>query len=73
MIGIENAISRDDHIITAYRDHVHFMGRGGTAHEVFAELLGKKTGNKLRLYLVTKCAEKSFRMFFRKRGLHAFL
>lgn len=42
--GYESVITKDDHVITAYRDHGHFMGRGGTPFEVFAELMGKVDG-----------------------------
>jgi pyruvate dehydrogenase E1 component alpha subunit len=43
--GCEAAITKDDHIITAYREHGQFLGRGGTPRELFAELLGKATGD----------------------------
>jgi pyruvate dehydrogenase E1 component alpha subunit len=42
--GYESVITWEDHIITAYRDHAHFLGRGGTPFQVFAELLGKQAG-----------------------------
>jgi len=42
--GTEAAITKDDHVITAYRDHAHHIGRGGTVKEVMSELMGKKTG-----------------------------
>lgn len=41
---MESVIDHTDHVITAYRDHAHYLGRGGTAKEIFAELLGKKGG-----------------------------
>lgn len=44
VVGSEAAITKEDHVITAYRDHAHFLGRGGTPRELFAELLGKVTG-----------------------------
>jgi len=43
-IGSEAAITKKDHIITAYRDHGQFLSRGGTAKEIFCELLGKRSG-----------------------------
>jgi pyruvate dehydrogenase E1 component alpha subunit len=44
VVGTEAAITREDHIITAYRDHGHYLGRGGTAKECLAELMMKVTG-----------------------------
>jgi len=44
-VGIEHAITRDDAIITAYRDHGFMYSRGGSAEGIIAELLGKKTGS----------------------------
>jgi len=42
--GYEAALNKDDHVITAYRCHANFMGRGGTPFETISELLGKATG-----------------------------
>jgi len=42
--GIESAIRRDDHIITAYRDHGFALTRGAKPEQIFAELQGKATG-----------------------------
>ena len=42
--GTMSAITKDDNIITAYRDHAHALACGITANEVMAELYGKVTG-----------------------------
>ncbi|KAD6118804.1 hypothetical protein E3N88_10075 [Mikania micrantha] len=43
-IGMEAAITKRDCIITAYRDHGIFLGRGGMLLESFAELMGRQAG-----------------------------
>jgi pyruvate dehydrogenase E1 component alpha subunit len=42
--GAESAITRDDRMITAYRDHAHPIGRGLHPKYILAELYGKITG-----------------------------
>jgi len=44
--GLESALTAEDHVITAYREHAFLVSRraGGTAKEVLAELTGRQTG-----------------------------
>jgi len=42
--GYESVLTKKDHVITAYRDHATFYGRGGSIFEIFSELMGKSTG-----------------------------
>lgn len=42
--GIVSAITPDDNLITAYRDHGLALAKGMTANECMAELFGKATG-----------------------------
>jgi pyruvate dehydrogenase E1 component alpha subunit len=44
--GLESALTKDDQVITAYRDHAHMITRrcGATVKEVLAELTGRVTG-----------------------------
>ena len=43
-MGMEAAITRKDAIITSYRDHCTFLGRGGELVDAFSELMGRKRG-----------------------------
>ncbi|KAH7110555.1 dehydrogenase E1 component-domain-containing protein [Dendryphion nanum] len=43
-VGIEHAIERADHVITAYRCHGFAMMRGGTVKSIIGELLGRREG-----------------------------
>jgi hypothetical protein len=44
LTGIEAALTKQDSIVTSYRDHCHHISRGGTIEEVMAELFGRSTG-----------------------------
>lgn len=44
-LGIEEAVTFEDCLITAYRDHCQAYARGDTVHQVIAELMGKRTGS----------------------------
>jgi pyruvate dehydrogenase E1 component alpha subunit len=44
LVGLEAALTLEDHIITAYRDHGHLLTRGGTPKQVLAELAGRAAG-----------------------------
>ncbi|WIA18263.1 hypothetical protein OEZ85_009731 [Tetradesmus obliquus] len=44
MTGIEAALTKEDAVITSYRDHCQHLSRGGTVKEVMAELMGKRDG-----------------------------
>jgi TPP-dependent pyruvate/acetoin dehydrogenase alpha subunit len=40
-VGLEAAITPDDHVITAYRCHGFALARGATVYQILAELMGK--------------------------------
>ena len=42
--GMESVLTKDDCIVTAYRQHGTALGRGVTPKEAMAELFGKETG-----------------------------
>ncbi|KAJ9126804.1 hypothetical protein QFC24_001837 [Naganishia onofrii] len=58
-VGMESAITHEDNVITAYRCHPFAVLRGGTIHNVLAELLGKETGIAKgkggSMHMFTKC------------------
>ena len=43
-VGIEHAIERSDHLITAYRCHGFALMRGATVKSIVGELLGRREG-----------------------------
>lgn len=43
--GMEAGLTRDDAIITAYRDHCQALARGDTPYRIIAEMVQKKTGS----------------------------
>ncbi|KAK5137935.1 alpha subunit of pyruvate dehydrogenase [Meristemomyces frigidus] len=43
-VGIEHAIEKTDHLITAYRCHGFALMRGGTVRSIIGELLGRREG-----------------------------
>ena len=43
-VGVESALKDNDLLVSSYRSHAWHVLRGGTAFEVFSELLGKHFG-----------------------------
>lgn len=62
-VGIEAGITKEDHLITAYRCHGVLLGRGETADRLIAEMMGKATGS-------SKGKGGSMHMALRKRKFY---
>jgi pyruvate dehydrogenase E1 component alpha subunit len=45
--GCEAGMTRQDCLITAYRDHCQALARGDTTYRIMAEMMGKKTGSSM--------------------------
>jgi len=43
-VGGITSLNHDDYVIDTYRDHGHFLARGGDPQKIMAELFGKTTG-----------------------------
>ncbi len=43
-VGAISALNHDDYVISTYRDHGHFLARGGDPNRFMAELFGRETG-----------------------------
>lgn len=43
-VGAISALRPSDYVVGTYREHGHYMAKGGTAKQVLAELWGKATG-----------------------------
>jgi len=43
--GCEAGMTREDCLITAYRDHCQALARGDTTYKILAEMMGKRTGS----------------------------
>jgi len=63
LAGMVEAMSENDRVITAYRDHAHPMALGTPAKVVMAELYGKTTGS-------SKGKGGSMHMFDKDRNLY---
>jgi pyruvate dehydrogenase E1 component alpha subunit len=42
---MEEGITKEDCIITAYREHCNFLARGGTTYGILAEMMSRSTGS----------------------------
>ncbi len=60
--GMMEAITKDDNVITAYRDHAHPLVMGSDPKQVMAELYGKQTG-------LSKGKGGSMHMFDKEKNL----
>lgn len=61
--GMMEAITKDDNVITAYRDHAHPLAMGTDPKLVMAELYGRQTG-------LSKGKGGSMHMFDKERNLY---
>jgi pyruvate dehydrogenase E1 component alpha subunit len=61
VVGVEDAISSDDPVITSYRCHAHAIARGVDPKAVFAELTGRGAG-------ISKGKGGSMHMFSPEKG-----
>src|SRR4051794_3202988 len=43
-VGAIASLKPTDYVVGTYREHAHYIAKGGTAKEVLAELYGKSTG-----------------------------
>ncbi len=43
-VGAISALKPTDYVVGTYREHAHYLAKGGSAKEVLAELYGKATG-----------------------------
>jgi pyruvate dehydrogenase E1 component alpha subunit len=43
-VGAISALNHDDYVIDTYRDHGHFLARGGDPNRIMAELFGRESG-----------------------------
>ena len=75
LTGIEAALTKQDSIVTSYRDHCQHISRGGTIEEVMAELFGRATGatkGEGEGFLPFLAIDALFQLFpCRPWGLHA--
>ena len=43
-VGACEALEPEDYLVTTYREHGHFIAKGGSSNAMMAELFGKRTG-----------------------------